>query len=338
MNYYQEGGAQPQGTAPQVDSQQLQQMFAALPPEVQAEIKKLPQEQQAQVIVAAYQKMQEMLAQQSSGQEQASQGPTQSAPAMAQGGFNFGMENSMNQHMNGVIRMQEGGQAQGPQPNPSSDRMAQLAQAAPAGAQMPQQGQPQGTGTQMDPEQLKQMFAQLPPEVQQQIQQMPPEQQPQAIMQAYEQMQQQGAQAQQAPEMEAPQMAYGGANMFSQEVAPESIYKMAKGGYLHDGYMFNSFNTPHPLKGDAEYNQIALMKCGGKTSLVKFGKRKMQTGGPTMDKTGSTYKRGDSIKGPGTYIKRTEADFKQDSTLQDMNRGRHNVKVITRKMTGTGKS
>jgi hypothetical protein len=324
MNYYQEGGAQPQ-----VDPQQLEQMFAALPPEVQAEIKKLPQEQQAQVIVAAYQKMQEMLAQQGGGQEQAPQGPSMAAPTMAQGGFNFGMENSMNQHMNGVIRMQEGGAM----PNPSSDRMAQLAQAAPAGAQMPQQGQPQ-----MDPEQLKQMFAQLPPEVQQQIQQMPPEQQPQAIMQAYEQMQQQGGQAQQAPEMEAPQMAYGGANMFSQEVAPESIYKMAKGGYLHDGYMFNSFNTPHPLKGDSEYNQIALMKCGGKTSLVKFGKRKMQTGGPTMDKSGSTYKRGDSIKGPGTYIKRTEADFKQDSTLQDMNRGRHNVKVITRKMTGTGKS
>lgn len=125
---------------------------------------------------------------------------------------------------------QQGGQ------NPSQDRMQQLVQQAPSSGQMQQSAQQQASQEQPSPEQLQQIFAQLPPEVQQQIQQMPPEQQAQAIMQYAQQMEQQ-PQENQAPSMEEqmaqgqmegaePQMACGGYTMNKRK----NVMRM--GGYI----------------------------------------------------------------------------------------------------------
>lgn len=68
-----------QSTQPQIDPQQLQQMFQALPKEVQQQIMQLPQEQQAQAIMQAFQQMQ-----------QQSQGAEVQQPQMQIGGYPSG--------------------------------------------------------------------------------------------------------------------------------------------------------------------------------------------------------------------------------------------------------
>ena len=123
--------------------------------------------------------------------------------------------------------------------NPSQDRMQQLMQQAPGQQQAPQQPQQQGP----DPQQLQQMFAQLPPEIQQQIQALPPEQQAQAIMEYAQQMQAsqqptvdplaEGGEEQGAPMQQAPAMQQGG----HIQIGKKMIFKC--GGKIMQGTVKN---------------------------------------------------------------------------------------------------
>ena len=321
MFYRQDGGgAQPTTPTPE----QLQQMFQSLPPEIQKEITALPKEKQAQMIVMAFQKMQEIMAEQQQGQAAPQQGapeaampqpPQQPQPAMRYGG--------MNQRMN---RYQEGGVPQQPQGNPSNQHMQELMQGVDAaggasqGPQAPAQGQPQGQpqqsagAPQLTPEQqqqIQQMFAQLPPDVQAQIKQMPPEQQPQAIVQAFQQMQEQGNQEQGAPQPQG---------MMEEPVDPNSVHKMKDGGMIYGGYRFKSYNTLHNTpKGDT-HSKMALMRKGGNVTLIKYGQR-MQTGG---------YIYGEPITGPKTYQRTTKVMADTTGLGKPMNENKTTIKNVSK--------